>query len=289
MPWSQLEFTIRANDLARVEALLALAGADAVTLGDAANAPLLEPAPGTTPVWPTITIQALFSSISAARTAAEAIPVEALVDGECACVELSDTDWIEGLQQQPVKLAIGKRLILLSVEEEAPSDRISVRLRMGLAFGTGAHPTTQLCLEWLDSHVTEATSIIDYGCGSGVLAIAALRLGAPRAWAVDIERQAFDATRANASVNDVSNHIWIGEPAKLPDIRANILVANILAGTIEQLSRRFQELVAPGGHLLLSGILDEQADDVQLAFSDSFGSFEKKQLDGWVALSASKR
>ncbi len=284
-----MEFKIRATDLARAESLLTLAGADAVALGDAANSPLLEPAPGTTPVWPTIAVRALFSSATAAQTVADAIPEDLLIGGESICLELGEADWIEGLQQKPTMQVVGQRLIVLSAEEEAPADRVPVRLRMGLAFGTGAHPTTRLCLEWLDANVAESTSIIDFGCGSGVLAIAALKLGARRAWAVDIEQQALIATDDNAGLNGVSNRIWIGEPAKLPDIRAEVLVANILAGTVQELSRQFQELVAPDGHVLLSGILEEQADDVQQAFSSGFGSFEKKSLDGWVVLAASRR
>ncbi|MGI9259779.1 MAG: 50S ribosomal protein L11 methyltransferase [Gammaproteobacteria bacterium] len=289
MPWSQLEFKVRAKDLARAESLLTLAGADAIALGDAADAPLLEPAPGTTPVWPTIAIRALFSSATAARSIADAMSEELFVEGESVCCKLSEADWIDGLLQKPFRQVIGERLILLSPEEDAPADRVSVRLHRGLAFGTGAHPTTRLCLEWLDTHVTEETSIIDYGCGSGVLAISALRLGAHSAWAIDIEPQALVATRDNAELNEVSNRTWIGEPEKLPDIRAEILAANILAGTVLELSQRFQELVAPGGRILLSGILDEQADEVQKALSSGFGSFEKETLDGWVALSASTR
>lgn len=288
MPWSQLEFKVRAKDLARAESLLTLAGADAIALGDAADVPLLEPAPGTTPVWPTIAVRALFSSFTAARSVAEAISEELFVGGESVCCELNESDWIEGLLQKPFRQLVGKRLILLSAEEDADGDRVSVRLRRGLAFGTGAHPTTRLCLEWLDTHVTEETSIIDYGCGSGVLAISALRLGAHSAWALDIEPQALVATLDNAELNEVSNQIWIGEPAKLAEVRADILAANILAGSLIELSQRFRELVAPGGRVLLSGILDDQADDVLQAFSSGFGSFEKKTLDGWVALSASK-
>lgn len=289
MPWSQLEFKVRAKDLARAESLLNLAGADAIALGDAADAPLFEPAPGTTPLWPTIAVRALFSSAAAARSVADAIPEELFVENESACCELSEADWIEGLLQKPLRQAVGERLILLSAEEDAPADRVSVRLRRGLAFGTGAHPTTRLCLEWLDTHVTEDTSIIDYGCGSGVLAISALRLGAQSAWAIDIEPQALVATRDNAKLNDVSNRIWIGEPEELPGVRAEILAANILAGTLLELSQQFQELVAPGGRILVSGILDEQADEVTQALASGFGSFEKKTLDGWAALSASKR
>ncbi len=283
-----MEFRIRAKDLARAESLLTLAGADAVALGDASETPLLEPAPGTTPLWPTIAIRALFSSTAAAQTVADAMPKDLIVGGDSVCFELSDADWIDGLRQKPSKQIIGKRLVLLSAEEDAPAGRVPVRLRMGLAFGTGTHPTTRLCLSWLDANVTNATSVIDFGCGSGVLAIAALRLGASRAWAVDIEQQALAATDDNARLNDVSNRIWIGVPEQLADVCADILIANILARTVQDLSRQFQELVAPGGRILLSGILDEQVDDVQLSFSGGFDSFEKEYLDGWVALSARK-
>ena len=288
MPWSQLEFKVRAKHLARAESLLTLAGADAIALGDAEDAPLLEPAPGTTPVWPTVVVRAMFSSVEAAQLAANAMSDE-LVIGEIVCSELSEADWIEGLIQKPLMQPVGDRLILLSAGEDPPADRVPVRLQRGLAFGTGAHPTTRLCLEWLDAHVSESSSIVDYGCGSGVLAISALKLGAHTAWAIDIEPQALISTRDNAELNDVTNRIWIGDPAELPDVRAEILAANILAGSLMELSQEFQELVETGGRILLSGILDEQADDVQRAFSESFYSFEKMTLDGWVALSASKR
>jgi ribosomal protein L11 methyltransferase len=165
---------------------------------------------------------------------------------------------------------------------------VAVKLNLGLAFGTGDHPTTALCLEWLDANLEPGTRLLDYGCGSGILAIAALRLGAATASAVDIDPQALLATRENADLNNVASQLWIGLPDDLPETEADVLVANILAGPLQDLAARFHELVSPGGRIVLSGILAGQSRAVQEAYAGHFGPFDEQQCDGWIRLSATR-
>ena len=169
------------------------------------------------------------------------------------------------------------------------NDRVCIRLNLGLAFGTGEHPTTSLCLEWLDAHLTPDMKILDYGCGSGILAISSLRLGAHSAWAVDIEPQALVATRENACLNKVQDKLWIGIPKNLPDLQADLVIANIIAGTLQNLSKLFGRLVRPRGHLVLSGILSSQIPTISKAYSHAFEPFNQQHKKGWSLLWSKRR
>jgi ribosomal protein L11 methyltransferase len=157
---------------------------------------------------------------------------------------------------------------------------------MGLAFGTGEHPTTSLCLDWLERHVRPGCTLLDYGCGSGVLALAALALGAHRAFAVDNDEQALMATRANAELNDVTQRLVVSAPGDLPAVRVDVLAANILAGPLVELAPSFAAFVRPGGQLVLSGIVERQALHVAAAFAPYFSHPESTLRDGWVCLAA---
>jgi ribosomal protein L11 methyltransferase len=157
---------------------------------------------------------------------------------------------------------------------------------MGLAFGTGAHPTTALCLDWLDANLTAGATVLDYGCGSGVLAIAALALGASRAWAVDNDPQALSATSANAALNRVSGRLFVGAPESLPKVAVDVLVANILAAPLIELAPALTACLGRGGSLVLSGVLDHQAPRVMAAFAPDFGAFDVDAVQGWARLTA---
>jgi ribosomal protein L11 methyltransferase len=160
---------------------------------------------------------------------------------------------------------------------------------MGLAFGTGEHPTTALCLEWLDANVAPRSTLVDYGCGSGVLALTALALGARYAWAIDNDEQALAATRANATLNGLTQRLFVGAPHELPGVAADVLVANILARPLVELEPELAARVAPGGRIVLSGILVAQAARVTAAYDDAFTSFEQEAREGWVRLSATRK
>jgi ribosomal protein L11 methyltransferase len=198
---------------------------------------------------------------------------------------LPESAWQPGLQQAVKARPIGARLWLAPADDErGPDDRITVRIHMGLAFGTGEHPTTALCLDWLERHITAGSTLLDYGCGSGILALAALALGAGRAFAVDNDNQALIATRANAELNGVAERLAVAAPDALPEIGVDVLAANILAGPLVELAPTFARRVRPGGRVVLSGILEQQAAQVAAAYAPHFGALEHAARDGWVLL-----
>jgi ribosomal protein L11 methyltransferase len=160
---------------------------------------------------------------------------------------------------------------------------------MGLAFRTGAHPTTALCLDWLERENLRGATMLDYGCGSGVLALAALALGAARALAVDNDEQALIATRANAELNGVTERLFVGAPEELPSATVDVLAANILAGPLVDLAPTFAGLLRPRGRLVLAGILERQAARVEAAYAPYFGTLETAARDGWVRISAGRK
>jgi ribosomal protein L11 methyltransferase len=203
-----------------------------------------------------------------------------------AAAELADEDWQNAWREQIRARRFGR--LWLTPADEPPASRggCQIRLHMGLAFGTGAHPTTALCLDWLEKRPRAGERLIDFGCGSGVLAIAALALGARRAFAVDDDDQALEAAARNAELNGLSDAIWIGHPDDLPALTVDLIAANIVANTLMGLAGTFAGRVRPGGAIVLSGILPEQADSVQSAFAQRFEQFERTERDGWTRLSA---
>ena len=182
---------------------------------------------------------------------------------------------------------IGTRLWLAPADDDAgPPSRALVRIHMGLAFGTGEHPTTALCLDWLDRRVVSGITMLDYGCGSGILAIAALKLGARLAYAVDNDPQALTAAHDNAALNGVADRLIGTLPEALPAVEVDLLAANILAGPLIELAPTFAQHLRPGGLLVLSGILQPQAATVAKAYGEKFADLEQTARDGWVRLTA---
>jgi ribosomal protein L11 methyltransferase len=285
----RLTLTLAAADVPRAEALLTLAGAETISLRDAADDPVLEPEPSTTPLWPHVVIEALL---------ARELDLEPLRDllatafpGAAVAVEsFEESAWEPKLAQAVKARAIGERLWLAPADDRhAPGERLVVRINMGLAFGTGEHATTALCLEWLERHVAAGMTLLDYGCGSGILALAALTLGARLAYAVDNDHQALTATRANAALNGVTDRIFIGAPELLPPVTVDVLTANILAGTLVELAPALAKRVVPGGTLVLSGILEPQARLVAAAYAPYVTETAQTARDGWVCLTGRVR
>jgi ribosomal protein L11 methyltransferase len=284
MSWLQLKLQTSPEQAPRLSDLLSAAGAMAVTLEDAADEPLYEPPPGSQPLWSHATLSGLFEA---------AVDVQAVLDelraelGGTALppfrVEaLEQRDWQRECQQHFQPRCFGDRLWVCPSWHEPPeSAGITVRLDPGLAFGTGSHPTTALCLEWLAGADIAEASVIDYGCGSGILAIAAAKLGAAEVWAVDIDPQALQATADNARANGVAASIRAVPPEALPALQAQVLVANILAGPLVALAPRFAQLVRTGGRIALSGILAEQAAEVCAAYMPLFILDPVTESDGW--------
>jgi ribosomal protein L11 methyltransferase len=280
---------VAAADVAQAEALLELAGAASLSLGDAADDPILEPGPNETPLWPDVEIRALFPP------SIDLDAVRVLLEHACASAHafatgsLDDDEWRAAAQRGIPARRFGKRLWLAPADDpRVPVGLVGVKLHMGLAFGTGEHPTTALCLEWLDALETGA-SVLDYGCGSGVLAIAALALGASRAWAVDNDEQALIATRDNARLNGCDARITVCAPESLPTLSVDVALANILAAPLVALAPELARVVIPGGSIVLSGILTRQAPTVVAAYEAWFERIATHERDGWTRIDARRR
>ena len=272
MSWLQLSLTVDQDQAPLLEAALENAGALAVTLGDAGDDPQLEPLPGSMPLWAAVRLRALF-----ADDAAGAEQVQTLA-GSLAPLSLmaplieqiADRAWERVWLDDFRPTRFGRRLWVCPVGQPAGDpDAVVVDLDPGLAFGTGHHPTTALCLEWLDGVNLRGLTLLDYGCGSGILAIAALKLGAAAVIAVDHDPQAIEATGANAAANGVVGGLTLCLPAELSLVAARLpvacVVANILAGPLVDLAPRLLAALAPGGRLVLSGVLAEQVPTVAAA------------------------
>ena len=296
MPWLQVTLATDRGRIPLIEAVLENLGALAVTLTDAGDEPQLEPAPGTTPLWGEVQVAALFDPADPDTPTQEVIKA-----GIAACnlhpgsepifESVEDQAWEHTWRDDFAPTHFGRRLWVCprgqDPLERAETDVIVV-LEPGLAFGTGHHPTTALCLQWLDGANLAAARVTDYGCGSGILAISALKLGAARAVAVDHDPQALEATRANADENGVAQRLVIMTPEAVPrdhpPASADYLVANILAAPLIELAPTLARLVGPGGHLALSGLLEDQIESVQSAYRPWFDLGAPRLLEGWVLL-----
>ena len=292
MPWLEASLTVDESRAAPVELLFENLGAVAITLGDAGDEPMLEPGPGETPLWQATRITGLFEAETDVDALRSAINVALGTDSSRSLVlgRLEDRDWERAWMERFQPMRFGNRLwIRPSGREITQSDAVIIDLDPGLAFGTGTHQTTALCLSWLDANEIRDKTVIDFGCGSGVLAIAALKLGARRAIAVDHDPQAVLATRDNAERNQVANRIDVMHSADFKDCTADIVLANILANILIDLSPRIQGLLNPGGWLVMSGILRTQSDQVTRAYRGriDFGPVESR--DDWVLLQGQLR
>lgn len=288
--WQQLELQLPSLNVPQAEALLELLGAASVTLLGTGPDEILEPDPGTAPVWPVTRVRALFAA-DADLDRVRRVLESSFGTGTCAATEtLDDAAWRDALSTEPREQRIGNRLLIASSQTVDPSDgRIAVRLNRGLGFGTGEHPTTRLCLEWLDTELMPGATVVDFGCGSGILAIAALKLGASHAWAVDIEPQALEATATNSKLNAVGDHLWIGSPDQLPTVNADVVLANILARPLIELAPRFAAMLGDTGTAVLSGVLVEQRKEICEAYAEYFVELDDRVLDGWLLLIARRR
>jgi ribosomal protein L11 methyltransferase len=284
-----LTFELGGRDPAVVEALCTAAGAVAVTFTDLRDDAVLEPAPGEVRLWPATRVQALFPSAADVRAASAALRAALHLD-TIEVETLADRAWEREWMRDFRALRFGRRLWVCPHHDTVTdAAAVVVRLDPGLAFGTGTHASTALCLEWLDAHVHTGARMIDYGCGSGVLAIAAARLGAHAAWAWDIDPQALTATRDNAAANGVEERVRVVATEDQLPSSVDIVVANILATTLCELAPRIASLVRPGGHAVLSGILTDQADDVTRAYDAWFHTAPSGIRDGWVCIGARRK
>ena len=300
MAWLELSLTLRAEQQQRIEGALEDLGALAVTLQDAdVDTPderaIFEPGVGETPLWASLQLQALFDADAdrAGLVAALLELVPELEPDQLRFRTVEDQEWTRAWMDTYRPMAFGRRLWIYPWNLEPPADlgadTVIVRLDPGLAFGTGTHPTTALCLEWLDAQDLAGATVVDYGCGSGVLAIAALKLGAARVIGVDLDPQALDASRDNAQRNGVAERLEVLLPAAYAPTPQPFFVANILAGPLAELAPLFAASVAPGGRLALSGILAGQQDELLVRYGQWFDALAVTERDGWVRIAGRRR
>ena len=287
----QLTVLAAGNQVELLEELLFLANAQAVTLVDNGDTPILEPPLGSHPVWPQTEVKALFCD---ERTQSEILGdiamyfqrANILIELPNELTPLPDQDWLRASLDSFKPIKIGSFWVKPSWNNDPiPNDLTLLNLDPGLAFGTGMHPTTQLCLEWLSANPPTGQTIMDFGCGSGILGVAAGCLGAVQVTGLDIDPQALRATDQNAGLNDLIVETVL--PNQIPSRRYDVVIANILANPLIELADTLNGLTVPGGKIVLAGLLDEQADQVRAAYrAITFDTDVSKE--GWTRLSGTK-
>jgi ribosomal protein L11 methyltransferase len=296
MPHLALSFPLGPRDAQSAEAACFEAGALAVTLTDLQDDPVLEPAPGEIRLWPSTRVQALFDlawvDIERGREAVIGA-VSSFLDlplSEIAVSELADRAWEREWLKDFHAMRFGRRLWVAPYHETIDDpNAIVVQLDPGLAFGTGTHATTALCLEWLDANLYSGANIIDYGCGSGILALASIKLGAASASCFDIDPQALTATHDNALANNVLQRINVCDsPSALPE-QVDVVLANILSAPLCTLAREFAARVKMGGSVVLAGLMEHEVSEVTDAYRPWFEIEHFGTRDNWVCLAGSRR
>lgn len=296
MDW--LQISVETNQPQCVEDCLLETGAVAVTLKDAADQPLLEPAPGETPLWDAVVVTGLYESRQDSRLVIAALQQALGLDAPPRHTThlLEDRDWVRAWMERYEPLKVGSRLWICPHHHEVQEqDAVVVKLDPGLAFGTGTHASTALCLQWLEKVSLKGKVVVDYGCGSGILAIAAALLGARKVLAIDIDPQAIAATANNAERNQVQSILTAVPPGglqkeldKLNNCTADVIVANILAGPLMELAPALMGLLPAGGSIALAGLLNTQATEVGNAYQQWIEWEQILSRDGWSLLTGSR-
>lgn len=287
--WYQLEIKDCQHDkLDELSQNLEDQGALSIMLSDRNDDPVLEPAPGTTPLWPEVVINALFDDPNEAKRVQDAL-TQTYPELSYSFSELPDQDWERAWMDDFKPQRFGQRLWICPSWHTPPeSDAVNLILDPGLAFGTGTHPTTALCLTWLDQADLAGKTMIDFGCGSGILALAAIKLGAMKVYAVDIDQQALQATENNAKTNDISQEqLIISNPEQLNQC-CDVLMANILLSPLLALKQNFHQLLKPKGQLIVSGLLYEQVDGLIQAYQGLFKHERTEKNEDWALVAFSR-
>ncbi|WP_323942207.1 50S ribosomal protein L11 methyltransferase [Aeromonas hydrophila] len=290
MPWIQIRINATAKTADKVSNMLLGRGAQAVTFMDAQDVPVYEPMPGETPLWGETEVMGLFD---AETDPAPTIAFFQQIFGEDVgykVEQLEDKDWVREWMDHFHPMQFGERLWICPSWRDVPDpDAVNVMLDPGLAFGTGTHPTTALCLQWLDGLDLAGKTVVDFGCGSGILGIAALKLGAARVIGIDIDPQAIQASRDNAERNGVADQIELYLPADQPqDVEADVVVANILAGPLRELAPLIAGHGKAGSLMALSGVLESQAPELETIYGQWFEMDPTAVKEEWCRLSGRK-
>ncbi|MFW1956699.1 50S ribosomal protein L11 methyltransferase [Acinetobacter guillouiae] len=298
MKWLQIHITVEQAQVEFTETLLSSLGAVSVTLDDAENQDLLEPLPGETPLWNKVIVTGIYAQeegedidVTALETFIRTqLPIEPM-----RSEFLEDQVWERSWMDYYEPIQIGEKYWIVPEWIEPPeADAVNIKLDPGLAFGTGNHASTFLCLQWLGKTDVKDKVVIDYGCGSGILGVAALLLGAKKVYATDIDPQAVLATKQNAELNGVLENLYVGLPeefnAEFKNQQADILVANILAGPLMSLAKEFSTLIKSEGEFALAGVIEEQVTDVSSIYSEFFDIVEvEKREETWCRISGSRK
>ena len=297
MKWLQIHITVDQAQVDFTETLLGSLGAVSVTLDDAENQDLLEPLPGETPLWNKVIVTGIY-----AEEEGEEIDVDALLTFITAQMPeaplrhefIEDQAWERTWMDAYEPIQIGEKYWIVPEWMTPPeADAVNIKLDPGLAFGTGNHASTFLCLQWLGQTDVKDKIVIDYGCGSGILGVAALLLGAKKVYATDIDPQAVLATQQNAELNGVLDKLYVGLPeefnAELQNEKADVFVANILAGPLMMLAEEFSTLIKSEGEFALAGVIEEQVADVSNIYSKFFDILKVEKRDEYWCIISGKR
>ncbi|CAM2988281.1 50S ribosomal protein L11 methyltransferase [Vibrio mytili] len=294
MPWIQIKLNATNENAEQIgDMLMEETGALSVTFLDAQDTPVFEPLPGETRLWGDTDILALYDAEADTSFIISHIQASNMLTKDFAykVEQLEDKDWEREWMENFHPMKFGQRLWICPSWREVPEpEAVNVMLDPGLAFGTGTHPTTALCLEWLEGLDLSGKTVIDFGCGSGILAIAAIKLGAEKVIGIDIDPQALQASRDNAERNGVADQLHVYLPQNQPQgLSADVVVANILAGPLRELATVIKSLVKPNGHLAMSGVLDTQAEDVANYYRDQLHIDPIVEQNEWCRISGRKQ
>lgn len=292
MPWIQLTVSAPEQHAPLVGDMLQGNGALAVTYRDAQDNPIFEPPLGEVLYWQETLVTGLFPAATDLKPVLANLQKSRYFNDSFnyKTDQLEDKDWEREWMDNFHPIRFGERLWVCPSWREIPEpDAVNIMLDPGMAFGTGTHPTTALCLTWLDGQDLTGKTVVDFGCGSGILAIAALLLGAKRAIGIDIDQQALIASRENAERNGVADKLEVYLPSQQPELPTDVVMANVLAGPLQELADVIQAYVGPQGELIMSGILERQIEQVQAAYEPTFSFSEPRLQDEWVMLHALRK
>lgn len=291
MPWLQLIINSDREDATSIETAMTSNGALSVTFEDNADEPIFEPALGEAPLWTATRVTGLFEAdINTEDTLSAVLKASCAQVAACRWHILEDKDWQREWMQYFTPIQCGENFWICPSWCDVPdADAVNLMLDPGLAFGTGTHPTTFQCLQWVAEQNIEGASVIDYGCGSGILGIAALLLGAKSVLGTDIDPQALIATAENVRRNNLdSAHFPVYFPDKCPQTPVDIVFANILAGPLVELAPKLIALVKPGGKICLSGILNTQQHAIVDAYTPVINIDSIQEHDNWLCITGTK-
>ncbi|MFO1388106.1 50S ribosomal protein L11 methyltransferase [Cellvibrio sp.] len=291
MPWLQLKIASPRTEVKKLESALLKTGAASVTLEDNADQPIFEPALGETPLWDQVRVTGLYDA--EVNTAEITTKIANKLRGQIPhhkWEQLEDKDWEREWMNNYHAIRCGERLWICPSWQQPPEpDKINLMLDPGLAFGTGTHPTTFMCMQWIDQQNFDGLDIVDYGCGSGILGIATLLMGAKKVIGVDIDPQALLATTENAKRNNLPEDAMpVFLPKDCPNFQSDMMLANILAGPLAELAPALNAMTKVGGKICLSGILAIQADAVKAAYAQWFDFDPIATQEEWVRITGTK-